>query len=200
MTIPKRLVRTVPQSTSVEAEYYWDQACRLHPDWEHVTWRDPIDRQWFPLTSQYWDSCESGAQLSDLIRAEDLFARGGVYIDSDVECYRPFDSLLGLDGFAAYEDPDHICTAVIGFRSGHPALGELIQGGIERHTQGGWLASIGVASEYWPKRNDLTLLPPGSFYPYHYRHKNWVNLQEVRQDNPWAYCAHHWAFSWEPTR
>lgn len=198
--IPKRLVRTVPTQTTVEAEVLWDRAVRLHPDWDHVTWRDPIDPQWFPLTSKYWATCESGAQLSDLIRAEDLFSRGGVYIDSDVECYRPFDTLLGLEGFAAYEDPDHICTAVIGFRSGHPALGELIQFGIERHTQGGWNASIGVASEFWPKRNDLALLPPGSFFPYHYKAKKFVNLELVKQDNPWAYCAHHWAFSWEPKK
>lgn len=195
--IPSRLIRTVPEHPSPEQERNWKIACDLHPDWEHVDLRDPNDPKLFPLTSHLWSTCDSGSQLSDLIRAEELFHRGGVYIDSDVECYKSFDTLLGLDGFAAYEDPERICTAVLGFRAGHPALQELIEGGIDRHDQGAWAASIGVASELWPQRIDLTLLPPGCFFPYHYRVKKFVNLEQVRGDNPWAYCAHHWAFSWE---
>src|SRR6476659_4298396 len=112
--IPKRLVRTVPEHTTDEVEAWWEQAKGLHPGWAFDTWRDPIDPRFFPLTSPYWDGCESGAQLADLVRLEDLLLRGGCYIDSDVECYRPFDPLLSVRGFAAWDCPDYIPNAVMG--------------------------------------------------------------------------------------
>jgi hypothetical protein len=197
--IPKRLVRTVPHETSPDVEVMWDRACRLHPEWDHIDLRDPVNRDDFPIASHLWDTCDSGSQKSDLIRAEELYHRGGVYIDSDVDCYRPFDSLLGLDGFAAYEDMEHICTAVIGFAPQHPAVHELLLEGIRRHDEGAWAAAIGVASEIWPGRNDMALLPPGSFYPVHY-HERWADRMPhrwvIRKTNPWAYCCHLWDGSW----
>src|ERR1700761_4472447 len=113
--IPHRLVRTVPEKTTTECEVWWDRACRLHPDWKHVTWRDPIDRDRFPMTSPFWDDCESGAQLADLVRLEDLWHRGGIYIDSDVEVYRSFAPLTLLRGFAGWDCVDYIPNAILGF-------------------------------------------------------------------------------------
>lgn len=201
--IPRRLVRTVPEHPTAEMDARWRKACELHPDWEHIDLRDPVNRANFPIASHLWDTCDSGSQKSDLIRAEELFHRGGVYIDSDVDCYRPFDSLLGLAGFAAYEDIDHICTAVIGFEAGHPAVGELLTEGVRRHDQGAWKAAIGVASEIWPGRADMALLPPGSFFPVHY-HARWEDRMPprwvIRKENPWAYCAHLWDGSWLKNR
>jgi Glycosyltransferase sugar-binding region containing DXD motif len=197
--IPRRLIRTVPESPSPEQDRMWEIATKLHPDWEHVDLRDPVDRSRFPVTRHLWDRCDSGAQLADLIRAEELSHRGGVYIDSDVECYRSFDPLLGLDGFAGYEDADHVCTAVLGFTAGHPAVKALMDVGMERHHQGTWAAAIGVVSEIWPGRDDMLLLPPGSFFPYHYQQK-WTgdvpSREQIRDTNPWAFCAHHWDGSW----
>jgi len=88
------LVRAVPETVNPEVEDLWERACTLHPDWEHVTWRDPIDPDQFPLTSPYWARCHNGAQLAGLVRLEDLWHRGGVYLDADVYVLRPFDDLV----------------------------------------------------------------------------------------------------------
>ncbi|MCA9843241.1 MAG: hypothetical protein KC491_01190 [Dehalococcoidia bacterium] len=195
--IPRRLVRTVPATTTPFTEELWDTACLMHPDWEHVTWRDPVPRNQFPLTAPYWDECESGAQLADLIRAEDLYHRGGVYIDSDVEVLKPFDELCIHDGFAGWEDHLHIPNAVLGFTPGHPALLEVIELAVERRGRGTWLAGVGVTTEVF-KRHDMLLLPPGSFYPVHWRdaHRRVVDWAQAAKDNPWAYCLHRYAASW----
>jgi mannosyltransferase OCH1-like enzyme len=170
----------------------------MHPDWEHVTWRDPVDPCQFPLTSPYWSECETGAQLADLIRAEDLLHRGGVYIDSDVEMLRPFDSLCSLDGFAGWEDEFHIPNAVLGFRPGHPALQHVVAQAIEKRKCGTWIAGVGVTTSVFRGRVDMTLLPPGSFYPVHWRdaHKGLVNWEDAARANPWAFCLHRYKASW----
>lgn len=197
--IPKRLVRTVPEHTSPEMDDRWEMACALHPGWEHIDLREPVSPEGFPLASHLWPTCDSGSQKSDLIRAEELYHRGGVYIDSDVDCYRAFDPLLRLAGFAGYEDAGSVCTAVIGFEPAHPAVQALLYGGMERHSEGAYLAAIGVANDVFPGRDDMVLLPPGSFYPVHY-HARWANEVPrrwvVRKENPWAYCCHLWDGSW----
>lgn len=196
--IPRRLVRTVPQQVDSEQERLWHIACRLHPEWEHVTWRDPVDPDAFPLTSPYWPECESGAQLADLIRVEDLLHRGGWYIDSDVEMLQPFDTLCNLDGVAAWEDHLHIPNAVLGFRPGHPALQQVIDLAIAKRGQGTWQAGVGVTTQVFRGRTDMTLLPPGAFYPVHWKtaHKGLVDWSYQAQVNPWAYCIHKYKASW----
>ena len=196
--IPKRLIRTVPATTSTQVETWWQQACDMHPDWDHVTLRDPIDRDRFPITSPYWDTCESGAQLADLVRIEELFWRGGVYIDSDYECFTPFTALLPLPGFAAWEDNERIPNAVMGFEPDHPALQEVLQLAIQRHNLGTWQAGVGVTTEVFQDRHDMLVLPPGAFFPYHWKAKNTADKTRafLQLTNPWAFGAHHWAHSW----
>lgn len=196
--IPRRLVRTVPADTSIETERLWDIAAALHPDWEHVTWRDPINPAAFPLTSPYWADCESGAQLADLIRVEDLYHRGGWYIDSDMWMVRPLDSLCGLDGVAAYEDHLYIPNAVLGFRPGHPALTTIIDLAIERRFQGTWQAGVGVCTEVFTSSPDVTILPPGCFYAVHWRdvHRGFVKWSEQPAKHPYAFGFHKYAASW----
>lgn len=197
--IPRRLVRTVPALTGAATEARWGRATALHPDWLHVTLRDPIDRDGFPITAIYWDSCETGAQLADLVRAEDLYWRGGIYLDSDVEVIRRLDPLLGLDGFAAWEDPHYIPNAVLGFTPKHPALLEVLRLAIERHGQGTWAAGVGVTTEVFRGRDDMALLPPGSFYPIDWRtaHRHGVDPGTVADVNPWSYAIHLYAGSWK---
>ena len=194
--IPKRLVRTVPRDTDFEVERLWRIARDLHPSWEHVTWRDPIDPKHFPITAQYWDHCESGAQLADLIRVEDLFHRGGWYIDSDVEMLKPLDGLCGLGAVAAWEDTNYIPNAVLGFTAGHQALMHVMDLAIARRSRGTWAAGVGVTTEVF-RSADMVLLPPGVFYPLHWREAhNFKDWGKVARDNPWAFCIHRYKASW----
>lgn len=197
--IPHRLIRTVPADTTAAAERLWHTATELHPRWQHVTLRDPVDRSQFPITSPFWDDTETGAQLADLIRAEELWARGGWYIDSDVLVVKPFDSLCGLDGVAAWEDDRHIPNAIMGFRAGHPALRRVLELAIERRGRGTWEAGVGVTTEVFGEdRDDMVVLPPAVFYPVHWRHchAQAIDWDAVAERNPWCYAVHQYAHSW----
>jgi hypothetical protein len=196
--IPRILHRTVPTETTAEVEGFWRAACLMHPEWEHRTWRDPLDPADFPETSPVWDRCTSGAQLAGLVRLEALWHHGGVYIDSDVEMYRPLDPLCGVAGFAGWEDARVVPDAVLGFTPQHPAVAEMIDLAYAavRDGHGAWKSGPGVTTTVLPGRRDVLLLPPGSMYPYHYteRHRRG---EDHRSKQPWALMAHHWHHSWK---
>jgi mannosyltransferase OCH1-like enzyme len=203
--IPARLIRTVPAETDDEVERWWAGACQVHPHWEHLTLRDPIDPDLFPTTSPHWSECGSGAQLAGLVRLEALWRWGGVYIDSDVEVFRPFDSLRPLSAFAAYEDPGVIPDAVIGSIAGHPAIRACldlalsrlrIDEGDWRTNAGPWATGPGVTTTIFPGRSDVLCLPPATFYPYHYSEERPEDMALFRAERPWAFAAHHWRHSW----
>lgn len=193
MTIPKRLIRTAPDTTTPDMDWLWQTARTLHPSWEHVDLRNSVNPTAFPLTSPYWRDCQTGAQWADLARFEALWWRGGVYIDSDVEVLKPFDPLLGLDAFAAYEDTDHVCIAVMGFTPNHPILKTVIELAIQRRHLDTWQAGMGAFHDAITGRSDITLFPPGMFYPWSWRDNE---PADWRTQNPWSYTAHYWSKSW----
>lgn len=195
--IPRRLVRTVPLHTSDFVERNWQRAAELHPGWQLVTWRDPIDPAAFPVTSPHWDRCTSGAQRAGLIRLEDLLHRGGIYLDSDVEPFRSLDPLLPLHAFAAWEDERVVPDAVLGAKPRHPAIAECLDLAIEAIERGPWESGPGVTTRVLPGRDDVLLLPPGAFFPIHYRKPDRRALRRSdRGQAPWIFAVHHWSGSW----
>jgi len=195
--IPRRLVRTVPAETAAEAEAFWKRFKALHPGWEFVTWRDPVPVEWFPATHRLWSHCTSGAQRAGLVRLEDLALRGGVYVDSDVEPLRSLEPLLTTGCFAAWEDARVVPDAVLGAEAGHPAVLECLSRalGVVAGGGGAWESGPGVTTAVLPGRDDVLLLPPGAFFPVHYREKHLLRPGGP-PDTPWAFVQHWWAGSW----
>lgn len=193
--IPARLVRVVPQTTTDEVERFWLQACRLHPKWEFVTLRDPINPDDFPLTSPLWGACKSGAQMAGLVRLEEIATRGGFYLDSDLEVYRSLEVLRHVPFVAGWEDPHTVPDFFFAAEAEHPVFNELLTDARVSLPEGAWQSGPGVFTRRLPGRHDVLLLPPGSFAPYHYneRHRRHENHHDA---NPWGFGAHHWAASW----
>lgn len=194
--IPARLIRTVPARTDPETEAWWAASCELHPDWEHVTWRDPLNPAEFPLTSPHWRRCRKGAQLAGLVRLEALWRHGGVYLDSDYELWRSLEPLRGATIVVGHEDPGVIPDAFIAAEAGHPLIREAIDLAIDRIPGGPWASGPGVTTTLFAAHPDVLVLPPQALYPYHYSVKADVDVGRVRAENPWAFGAHHWRASW----
>lgn len=201
--IPRRLIRSVPELVDPEQERLWKIACDLHPGWEQVTYRDPIDPTGFPITSPWWHLCKSGAQLAGLVRLEALAYPGGIWLDSDVELFRPLDDLVEHRMFAAYEDANIVPDAVLGAEPGHPAVRACLDEALKRIRSdsadwvtgnGAWSCGPGVMTSLLPGRDDVTLLGSESFYPYHYTEKE--RAGEDWAANPATFGAHRWAGSW----
>lgn len=199
--IPRRLIRTVPTDTTADVERWWSQALEMHPGWEAVTYRDPIDPADFPITAPAWSCCTTGAQLAGLIRLEALMHGGGIYLDSDVEVFRPFTPLLDCRMFAAWEDANTIPDAVLGAEQGHPAVAACLELALERITgtsddwhvgRGAWATGPGVTTTILANRPDVLVLPPSAFYAVHYSEKDRIDCPA----DPWEWCRHRWAGSW----
>lgn len=208
MSIPKILFRTVPEITDDLTEAWWEESCRLTPGWQHITYRDPQNPDAFPISTAFYDKCGSGAQFAGLLRLEALAHHGGVYIDSDVMLWAPIDALLQLHGFAAWEDQNTIPDAILGFELGHPAVPVMLEEALTRLSDGAWESGPGVTTRNLQGRDDVLLLPPQSFYPFHWntaakrRHDITTptgrrNYEHLRQASPFTFGAHHWRHSWK---
>lgn len=194
--IPRRLIRTVPLETTRQVENWWVEFQDLHPGWDYVTYRDPIDPADFPLASRFWDRCSSGAQLAGLVRLEALYHHGGVYVDSDVQPFKSFEPLLGVPAFAAWEDVKVVPDAVMGAEPRHEAISAALRMAVSELHRGAWYSGPGVLTALFPGRDDVLLLPPGSFYEVHYSEKR-LKLATYKP-SPWAFCSHQWHASWLP--
>lgn len=195
--IPRILHRTVPEHTSPQAEQWWDHFRQLHPGWELMTHRDPMDPDLWPELGDLWAKCANGAQKAGLIRLEALWRWGGVYVDSDVEPYRTLEPLLHLSGFAAWEDHKVVPDAVLGAEPQHPAVALMMLRARDKIESGAdaWHSGPGVTTATLPGRHDWTLFPPGAFFPYHYSQKN-LRSTDHMTTQPWCFMAHHWEGSW----
>lgn len=196
--IPRILHRTVPEMSEMSDEY-WLHWRQLLPGWELRTYRDPLDADEWPETGDLWDRCQNGAQRAGLIRLEALWRDGGVYVDSDVEPYRSLEPLIGVPGFAGWEDAGCVPDAVMAFEPAHPAVRIMLTAARRSVIAGedAWQSGPGVSTAVLPGRDDVLLLPPGSFYPYHY-HDRARRFADHMTEQPWAFAAHHWEGSWLP--
>lgn len=54
------------------------------------------------------------AFVSDYVRVKVLYEYGGIYLDTDVEVFKPFDDLLTNESFWGFEQENYIATSTIG--------------------------------------------------------------------------------------
>ena len=81
-------------------EYFMQSWKRFHPTWEYRLWTD-ADAESFGMEriDAYHSSSNMGTR-SDIFSYEILRRHGGLYVDTDFECLKPFDDLLHLSFFA----------------------------------------------------------------------------------------------------
>ena len=88
------------------------------PDYELILW----DTKKFDLNSTIWTKqafeAKKYAFAADYIRLYAVYTYGGIYLDSDVEVLKKFDSLLNLPYFAGLEQNEIIEAAVFGAEKG----------------------------------------------------------------------------------
>jgi len=64
-----------------------------HPDWEYRLWTDE-DAKMFDLHNRdLFEESTNYAEKSDILRYEILYQYGGLYVDTDFECFKNFDIL-----------------------------------------------------------------------------------------------------------
>ena len=92
------------------------------PDYEIIEWNEdnfPMDYNDFfvkAYENRKW------AFASDVVRLYALYTEGGIYMDTDVEVYKPLDEFLCEEGFTGFEDVHYPVTATMGCVKGNPVI------------------------------------------------------------------------------
>lgn len=188
----------------------------LEPDWQRpfaAGWRQPGWRveQWddrlveglFPLINQdVYDRAEEiapdhvGQLRSDVLRYEILHRHGGVYVDADLECLKPLDSLLPDVGcFAGWEVQDRwVGNTILGCTPGHPFMRALIAnlpGNVQARAgcRPNKLTGPQYLTRIHRRTPGLAVFPQAFFYPY-----AWDEIRDHAPGDefPDAFTAHHW--------
>ena len=96
------------------------------PDYEYLE----INENNFDINiNQYCkDAYESKkwAYVSDIARLWALYTYGGIYMDTDVLCYKPLDKFLNHEFFTGYEQSHYPVTATMGATKGNKLVKEML--------------------------------------------------------------------------
>ncbi|MBO3143426.1 glycosyltransferase family 32 protein [Dermatophilus congolensis] len=172
---------------------------KWHPSWEITIWT-PETLTWMK-NYNLLDKVSSFSEMSDLARYEILYRHGGIYIDTDFECYSSFESTLtGIEGAFSAENGTTLGTAFCAFTPHHPFLNKLIDAMAHAvttypnapaniKTGPGLVTQV---AENSPEFSTVTVFPPDLVFPYLY------NEISRRGDRPshQTLAAHHWSGSW----
>lgn len=104
---------------------------KYHPDWEYIVWQDADIEQFGLHNKDLYDQSTNYGERSDLARVEILERYGGLYVDTDFECYQSFDVLHEQFEFYAGMVPldrfGILANGIMGSIPGHPILKRYIR-------------------------------------------------------------------------
>lgn len=141
------------------------------------------------------------AFASDYIRLYALYTEGGIYLDTDFEVIKNFDSLLNENLFLCEESAGCITNAAMGATKGHPFLKdcmEYIEDRFEKNLD--YHISPVVTTNIYNSHNysDIVILSSDYFYPYNpYDQKQSIKQFLCAMVTPNTIAVHHWAKSWK---
>ena len=188
-----------------------------HPDWEYRLWTDE-DVAAFGLRNQVlYDRAVNWGQKSDILRYEILDRFGGLYIDTDFECVKPFDILHSLFDFytgimrdqpSGPGEKPMINNGLIGSLPGHPILKLCIEnmhferGDHNDHnihaTTGPFFFTEIVLSQFKERTFKNAVFPAVYFYPLPGVKRRGIFGEAERAEwiKPESFAIHYWECSW----
>ena len=99
---------------------------KVLPDYKIMKWtEDNFDINYNDFTKHSYEN-KKYAFTSDVARLWALDKYGGIYMDTDVEVYKPLDEFLNNEGFIGFEDTNYLSTAVIGAEEFNPVIEYLL--------------------------------------------------------------------------
>ena len=175
-----------------------------HPDWTFYFWRlDNLPSNMNPeVRAAANDPGFAVCPKSDMIRFEMVRLFGGIYVDTDMECLRPFDQFLEHSFFSGYEDDERrICPSVFGAEPNHPILTQMSLLSVGNSKKYGYELCNTQPHKYTSVKPFTKLIrahiehTPDSvkiydrnyFYPVYFNEKHRLN-----EEAPNSYAKHHW--------
>ncbi|TCD68214.1 hypothetical protein EIP91_011386 [Steccherinum ochraceum] len=129
--IPRIIHQTWKSETLPPKWVNVSQGCRdMNPDYEYMLWTDASAREF--IADQYswfldtYDGYTYPIQRADVIRYFVLHHYGGIYIDLDIGCVRPLDSLLAYPVILPRTIPVGVSNDLMFAEKGHPFMAQTI--------------------------------------------------------------------------
>nr|MBA2307115.1 hypothetical protein [Candidatus Dependentiae bacterium] len=186
-----------------------------HPDWEYKLWTEEDIPSLQLENQEFYDLSENCAEKADIVRYELLNKFGGVYVDIDFVCLKPFDVLTQYEFWAGIEPLDCynkwvLSNAIIGAVPHHPILRHCIE-----TIQTSWYESSNTFVRVGPAHlsesviaktpqnsTDVIIFPKSFFYSLDFRdglaarNDNILENSITSQIRSESFAMHYWAGTW----
>lgn len=181
-----------------EFVFYGETWEEIHPDWEMKLWTDdnmPVDKF---QNKELYETVDGVVFQSDIARLELLYLEGGVYIDTDFECYKNIEPIIkDLDVFSCGEKAGVIGNAILGSTPQNPVYKKLLdalpKSFEENKDYGPNIISGPVFMTRTLTFEEMYTFSPHYFFPTPPATSNPPGESDKYPD---AYGCHHWARSW----
>lgn len=215
MTIPRILHQTwkdylIPDNVKNYVKSWRDK----NEKFRYYFWTDKTIRKFikdeYPWFINYFDSYPHNIMRVDAFRYFVLHKYGGIYIDIDIECYKPVDDLLTQGDLLLFlEWPGSVSNAIMGSNKNNKFWEYCFQKLIDKHVKTGDLTIAweitgpkflteclnSYESNNLRKSFNYKLFPHHYFFPIPW-HKPMTDQSGQAIKYPESYGAHHWQGTW----
>ena len=188
---------------------------KYHPDWTYILWTEKEIEEFGLKNKKIYDASTNYGQKSDIARYEILYRIGGLYVDTDFECLKPFDILHHCLDFYTSCLPENKETRHLSLLNGlvaacpaHPILKSCVEGIEESFYSnkeimaqtGPYFLTKVVFSNLTHDCGRSVIFPASFFYPlpnyfaWHYINQEDAKKQFIRDE---SFAIHWWACSWQ---
>lgn len=198
----------IPPEKYTELRESW---IKHHPDWTYILWTDE-DMQAFGLENkELYDATTNWGKKSDIARLEILYRFGGLYVDTDFECVRPFDVFHHCCDFYAGLNCGPqvlILNGLMGAAPGHPVIKRSLEklkanaGVPDNYMTIMYGTGPGLITEAFREltptsKNRTVIFPSTYFYPWPYYMREEKDRAVIQSwIKPETFGIHHWHLSW----
>ena len=185
---------------------YTESWQRLHPDWEYKLWTDEDAKGLEMENRTLFDYAVNLGQKSDILRYDIIRQQGGIYVDTDFECLKPFDDLLYLDFFlgVAYDANPLLYCGLFGSTATNLIIRKCVSdiyvpyNGNDADTIMELTGPEHITRSFFKRvtaeTERVVAFPMDFFYPFPNRERFTGNARDYIR--PYSYAVHHWKTSW----
>jgi mannosyltransferase OCH1-like enzyme len=186
---------------------------KINVGWKYKLWTDKDVDEFSLKNIKLYNNIKNLGAKSDIFRYEILERLGGVYIDVDFDCVKPFDDLLTLDFFAGngHVDVPEIFNSVMASSPNYKYMtalvNELLKKDYFKDNIDGVMNNTGpyfITRVFYDNINEddnVVIFPTKYFFPFPAVHR-FVNYDQSKDfihsfNNDKTYCIHLWHTNWQ---
>ena len=192
-----------------EYKKWMDSWKEKNPGWEYKLWTDENVWEVIVPKRELFNSIEHLGQKSDYLRYHILNQFGGLYVDTDFECLKPFDSLTYLDFLTgiSYSSFVELYIGLIASVPNHPILTKVLETMEINKVKGlGWKTIFNTTGTYFFTKSffevvtkymkGIVALPTQYLYPFPNYARHYAKGNGKAYVKDYSYAIHYWEVSW----